>query len=206
MKVAARNSPLSRAQVIEIQYELGLDLEPVFVETHGDQDLVQSLRGLDKTDFFTREVDALVLDGTARISIHAAKDLPDPLPDGLKCIYISKGVDSRDVLVLGDGKALDQVKVVGSSSDRRDAMVRRLKSDIVFKDIRGTIERRLGQLDNGEFDAVVMAEAALIRLKLTHRKRLFLEGDTASLQGKLAILARSDDQIDLVKKIQTVHL
>lgn len=206
MKVAARNSPLSRAQVIEIEQELGVALDPIFVETHGDKDLVQSLRGLDKTDFFTREVDALVLDGTARIAIHAAKDLPDPLPDGLKCIYISKGVDHRDVLVLGDGKTLDQVKVVGSSSDRRDAMVKALKSDVVFKDIRGTIERRLKQLDDGDFDAVVMAEAALIRLKLTHRKRLFLQGETAYLQGKLAILSRSNDQIDLVKKTPTVHL
>ncbi|MCB1108573.1 MAG: hydroxymethylbilane synthase, partial [Chlamydiia bacterium] len=108
--------------------------------------------------------------------------------------------------VLGDGKTLDQVKVVGSSSDRRDAMVKALKSDVVFKDIRGTIERRLKQLDDGDFDAVVMAEAALIRLKLTHRKRLFLQGETAYLQGKLAILSRSNDQIDLVKKTPTVHL
>ncbi len=205
MKVAARNSNLSRAQVLEIEKELGISLDPIFVETHGDQNLLKSLRDMDKTDFFTREVDALVLSKKARISIHAAKDLPDPLPEGLKCIYISDGVDPRDVLVLGP-KPLEEIKIVGSSSDRRDEMVKAILPDVICKDIRGTIERRLEQLDEAQFDAVVMAEAALVRLGLTHRKRIYLEGETAALQGKLAILARCDDQIPIVKKPQSVHL
>ena len=72
MKIAARNSPLSRAQVVEIEKELDLNLDPIYVETHGDVDLLKSLRDMDKTDFFTREVDQLVLSKQARISIHAA--------------------------------------------------------------------------------------------------------------------------------------
>ena len=195
MKTAARSSPLSRAQVKEIEQELKISLDPIYVETHGDLDQRTSLRALDKTDFFTREVDELVLNKQARISIHAAKDLPEPLPKGLKCIYISKGVDPADALILQQGRTLADVKIVGSSSPRRDKMIKALIPTATCKDIRGAIERRLALLNEGIFDAIVMAEAALIRLKLTHLNRIRLSGETAPLQGKLAILARQDDSL-----------
>lgn len=191
MKCVARRSNLARMQVREIEQELGLVLEPVFVESHGDLDLKTSLRALDKTDFFTREVDALVLAGEADLAIHSAKDLPEPLPEGLECVYLSKGVDARDALVMREGIQLDDVSIVGTSSDRRDRAVCELKSDVVCKDIRGTIEKRLEQLIIGEYDAVVIAEAALIRLNLTHLNRVYLPGDTTPLQGKLAVVMRT---------------
>ena len=152
------------------------------------------MRALDKTDFFTREVDSLVLAGVADIAIHSAKDLPDPLPPGLKCIAISKGVDSRDVLVLRPGESLFENARIGSSSDRRDTVVKSLFPNVICHDIRGTIESRLDQLFSGKYDGIVMAEAALIRLNLTHHNRIYLPGDTAPLQGKLAITARTDFQ------------
>ncbi|MCB1118037.1 MAG: hydroxymethylbilane synthase [Chlamydiia bacterium] len=195
LKCAARSSNLARVQVREIEQELGLVLQPIFVETHGDLDLKTSLRALDKTDFFTREVDALVLSGEADLAIHSAKDLPEPLPEGLKCVYLSKGVDSRDALVMREGMNLDDVSIVGTSSERRDRAVREMKPDVVCKDIRGTIEARLEQLLAGCYDAVVIAEAALIRLELTHLNRLYLPGDTAHLQGKLAVIMRTDSSL-----------
>ena len=195
LKCVARSSNLARAQVHEIEQELGLALEPIFIESHGDLDLKTSLRALDKTDFFTREIDALVLAGAADLAIHSAKDLPDPLPKGLKCVYLSKGVDSRDALVMREGMELADVSIVGTSSERRDRAVCALKPDVVCKDIRGTIEARLKQLMAGDYDAVVIAEAALIRLNLTHLNRIYLPGDTTPFQGRLAVVMRTDSSL-----------
>src|SRR5438132_10204375 len=98
-KIGARSSNLSRAQVAEVQKEWGLYCHVVWVQTTGDIDKKTSLRGLDKTDFFTRELDQMVLQGQIDGAIHSAKDLPEPLPKGLKLMALSKGIDSRDSLV-----------------------------------------------------------------------------------------------------------
>lgn len=195
--VAARASKLSRAQFQEVANALPhISFTPVFVETSGDLDLKTSLRSLGKSDFFTKEVDALLLSGVCRIAIHSAKDLPDPLPKGLALIALTAGVDPADALVLREGEALETLPSgarIGTSCERREKSVLALRSDLQCVDIRGTIERRLELLDTGEVDGVVMAEAALIRLGLTHRNRMRLEGETAPLQGKLAIVAREED-------------
>lgn len=199
--VGARSSPLSRVQFEEVQNELILKnikviLNPTFVTSTGDNDLKTSLRTLDKTDFFTKEIDEMLLSKKCRIAIHSAKDLPDPLPNGLSIVAITHGVDSADVLVMREKDTLQSLPseaIVATSSDRREQVVRSLRSDLKFVDIRGTIGQRLAKLDSGEVDAVVIAEAALIRLKLTHLNRLRLPGDTTSLQGQLAIMARADD-------------
>jgi len=193
--VAARSSRLSRVQVAEVLAELHahcptINFIPSWVETRGDRDLSTSLRLLDKTDFFTYEVDKLVLQRQCRIAIHSAKDLPEPLPNGLQIVAVTRGVDSSDALVY---KNLPKNARVGVSSARREEAVKRLFPFARCCDIRGTIESRLAQLEEGLFDAVVIAEAALIRLGLTHLARLRLEGATAPLQGKLAALARADD-------------
>jgi len=195
VNVASRESPLSRAQVREvfeelIQFHPEVEFVSTFVSTIGDRDLKTSLRALNKTDFFTRDVDELILNGKCRIAIHSAKDLPDPLPEGIAIVALTRGVDPSDVLVL----RIDEPKRIGSSSERRDEAVKRLFPEAVCLDIRGTIQRRLALLDAGEYDAVVMAEAALIRLQLTHRKRIRIPCEPAPFQGRLAIVARDDDQ------------
>jgi len=205
VSVASRESPLSRAQVREVLEELVLfhpevQLVSTFVSTIGDRDLNTSLRTLNKTDFFTRDVDELVLNGTCRIAIHSAKDLPDPLPEGIAIVALTKGVDSSDVLVL----RIDEPKRIGSSSERRDEAVKRVFPDAVCLDIRGTIQRRLALLDAGEYDAVVMAEAALIRLQLTHRKRIRLPCEPIPFQGRLAIVAKSDD-LEMKQLFSCIH-
>ncbi len=199
ISISARASPLSRAQADEVLLELlqfhpSVSFEPHWLETTGDKDQNTSLRTLGKTDFFTKEVDALVLDGTCRLAIHSAKDLPDPLPDGLAMIALTQGVDRSDVLVFRNGETLPPQGIVGTSATRRENNVRELYPEAQCKDIRGTIEKRLAQVDEGQFDAVVMAEASLIRLGLTHRTRIPLPGESAPLQGQLAILARENDR------------
>lgn len=185
MLAGARSSPLSRAQVGEVKEEFGLEFDVVWIETMGDLDQKTPLCTLEKTDFFTRELDQMLLEGRIDVAIHSAKDLPDPLPKGLKVAALSKGVDSRDSLVIKK----EPVQVVATSSVRREEAVRELFPNCRFVDLRGTIQERLQK----EVDGVVIAEAALIRLKLTHLKRIFLPGQAASMQGKLAIVCREDE-------------
>jgi hydroxymethylbilane synthase len=192
MKIGARDSPLSRVQVEEIRREFGLTFEVVWVKTRGDLDKASSLRHLEKTDFFTDTLDQMLLAGEIDAAIHSAKDLPAPLPKGLIIAALSKGVDARDSLVL---KNLHQKpSVVATSSERREEAVRQLFPQCRFVDLRGTIHERLAKLDK-EVDGVVVAEAALIRLQLTHLPRIFLPGPVAPLQGKLAIVCREHESI-----------
>lgn len=199
--VGARRSPLSQAQVWEVEKEIKrhrphIAFAPLFVDTHGDIDQKTSLRSLDKTDFFTKEVDAMLLSGACRIAVHSAKDLPHPLPEGLTIIALTAGVDPSDSLVLKANAALGNLPdrfVVATSSARREDAVRQLVPHATFIDLRGTIGHRLAKLDSGAADGVVVAEAALIRLGLTHLNRATLPGDTVQGQGQLAIMARADD-------------
>jgi hydroxymethylbilane synthase len=196
MIAGSRGSPLARAQFKEIQRQVPFLLEPLWVETIGDREKTISLRSLGKTDFFTKELDEMLFQGAIRIAIHSAKDLPDPLPHGLHLIGLTPPIDSRDALVLRFSEsfeALPRGATIATSSFRREEVVRSLRSDLTFIDLRGTIEERLFKLSTKEADGVVVAEAALIRLELTHLNRIYLPGPTASLQGSLAIVARADD-------------
>lgn len=196
IKVCARSSPLSKAQVKEVLAEIKksypdtvFDIQ--YEQTTGDVDQKTSLWNLEKTDFFTKQLDELVLEKKASIAIHSAKDLPEPLPEGLHIAAITKGVDSRDSLVLRSDDTLEKLpsnSIIATSSERRKQAVCELRSDLSFMDIRGDILKRLQVLDAKRCDGVVIAEAALIRLKLIHLNRVFLPGETPPMQGKLAIV------------------
>lgn len=201
LKVGARSSPLSRAQADEILLEMrpfapDLSFEMVWTLTAGDKDKATSLRTLGKSDFFTRELDEMLLRGEIDAAIHSAKDLPSSIPQGLQIAAITRGVDPRDVLVLRSKETLQSLRegaVIATSSERREEAVSALKPGLRFSDLRGTIGERLAKLQSGEADGVVIAEAALIRLKLTHLNRIYLPGPAVPLQGKLAILIRSGE-------------
>lgn len=198
----ARNSPLSVAQFYEIERELSrhhphVSLRPHFIETTGDVDKKTSLRGLEKSNFFTKEIDEMLIAGKCRIAIHSAKDLPDPFPKGLAVVAFTRGVDPSDVLVLRPEQSLDSLPAgarIATSSARREASVSVLRKDLAFVDIRGTIGERIAALENGKADGVVIAEAALIRLGLTHLNRVPIPGETAPFQGRLAVMAREGDE------------
>ena len=200
--LAARSSPLSRVQVQEVLAELQLFyphvyFTPHWIETTGDKDLLTSLKSMDKSNFFTKEIDLMLLEKKCRIAVHSAKDLPDPLPKGLRCIALTKGVDGSDALVFRNGESLSTLKKnakVATSSLRREEMIKDLRSDFLCVDIRGTIEERLKKLDGKEVDALVIAEAALIRLGLTFRNRMKLPGPSALYQGQLAVVSRGEDE------------
>jgi hydroxymethylbilane synthase len=204
VRVGARASKLSQAQVQEAYEALkkehpALEFIPTWVQTTGDKDLRTSLRTLEKTDFFTKEIDALLLQGAIDIAIHSAKDLPDPLPAGLCLAALLKGLDPSDSLVLREGETLASLPhgaLIGTSSKRREEVLKQMRADFVCVDIRGAIEQRLKKLDQKKVDGVVVAECALLRLGLHKRNRIQLPGDTAPLQGQLAIVARKGSRFE----------
>lgn len=199
VRIGARPSPLSKRQVEEVAEELSsiypdLQLEPVYLETRGDRDQVTSLRRLGRSDFFTRELDELLLAGGCRVAVHSAKDLPEPMAERLTVVALTRGVNPTDSLVLREGESLRPQMVIATSSDRRAEVIRSICPDPIIVDIRGNVNERLRQLHKGRVDGVVVAEAALIRLKLTDCNRLTLPGETAAYQGQLAVVARTDDE------------
>lgn len=198
LKVGARGSPLSKKQVEEVMGEVGIEYEVEWIETKGDRDKTSSLGLMEKTDFFTCEIDEKVLSGECDVGIHAAKDLPESLPKGLKIFALTKGEVSYDSLVMREGERFERLKrgaAVGSSSRRRDRVIKGLRPDLKCIEVRGTIEERLEKLDQGGVDGLVVAEAALIRLGLTHRNRIYLPGSVAPLQGRLAVVGREEDEL-----------
>lgn len=213
--VGARRSPLSQAQLQEVESALlkhhpRMKFKGLLLDTIGDKDLTTSLRKLEKTDFFTKEIDQLLLTSACRIAIHSAKDLPLPIPKGLKVVALTSGIDPSDSLVLRPNQILENLpsgSIVATSSERREAAVRQLHSGIVFQDIRGTIGQRLEKLNLGLVAGVVVAEAALIRLGLTHLNRVKLPGETVRYQGQLAVMARDTDveMFDLFACLDSRH-
>ncbi len=198
--VGARSSPLSRKQVEEVfselaQYHPDISYDPTWISTTGDLDRRTSLRTLDKTDFFTKEIEDRQLKGEFRISVHSAKDLPVSLQEGLKVVAVTKGVDPSDVLVIKQKVPdLPENPKIGSSCARRDRAVKAIIPNAQIIDIRGTIDERLLLVQEGKVDGVVMAKAALIRLGITGFIEISLEGKTAPLQGRLAVVALQDDE------------
>ncbi len=200
--VGARGSRLSLKQVEEVIRGIRYhhpDLRFVLkcFSVKGDRDLKTSLRDMEKTNFFTEEIDRHLLDGACRIAVHSAKDLPDPLPKGLQIVALTDSVSSEDVVVVRSDSPLFKKRSIScriaTSSLRREENIRKLfpKADLV--DIRGTIERRLSLLRENSCEGVVVAKAALMRLSLQHLPMLPLPGVTAKGQGSLAVVARTGD-------------
>lgn len=209
--MAARSSTLSRRQVDEVYSELkqicpDVVFDTTYLKAYGDHDHATSLRKLEKSDFFTREIDQMVLDGVCRVAIHSAKDLPDPLPTGLVLCALTRGLDPSDSLVMRDNECVEDGFVIATSSFRREAIVRSFYKEVKFVDIRGSIEQRLDKLYNHEIDALVVAEAAIIRLGLTHLNRINFSGvETQPLQGKLAVVCMENDY-DLISLFSLISV
>lgn len=208
IKIGARSSSLSKVQVEEVHKAIQLfypqiQFIPTWISTRGDQDKTTSLKTLEKTDFFTDEIDRRQMDGEFQISIHSAKDLPDPLHPGLEIVALTKGIDPSDSLVVKQFPLLYGSRI-GTSSERREAFLKNWRSDLKCVDIRGTIEERLQLIHQGVLDGVVMAEAALIRLNLTHLPRLHLDIELAHMQGRLAVVARKNDHA-MQQIFQSIH-
>jgi uroporphyrinogen III methyltransferase/synthase len=204
-KVGTRGSLLATIQTRDALAKLsalfpGLGFETVLIETPGDRDLTTDLRA-SPVDFFTRDLDDALRSGRIDLAVHSAKDLPDPVPSDLDWFWLPWREDPRDAWVLPRGKTLaglPAAPVVGVSSERREACCRRRFPNAVMKPVRGTIPSRLDQLDAGDFDALLMAGAALNRLGLSDRVTEWVSLDELPVpdgQGHIAVTFRLGDPV-----------
>ena len=174
----------------------GVKFEMVPIASVGDTDRTTDLRE-SPPDFFTRELDAALLRDEIDLAVHSAKDLPDPMDEHIDAFWLPWREEPRDVLIFSKGRTIADLPanpVIGVSSERRaDYCARRFPNGIQ-KNIRGNIEERIAQVDEGTYDIVVMAAAALIRLGLTGRISEWIpldELDVPEGQGYLAVTLRN---------------
>jgi hydroxymethylbilane synthase len=181
LRLATRGSALARAQAalaaaaIEraggpTSRKLVGDL--VVVRTGGDRHQATPIDEMDGQGWFTAEIERALLEGTADIAVHAAKDLPTELAPGLEVVGVLQRGDPRDALVSASGGGVDALPdgaTVGSSSARRAALLHDLRPDLRCVPIRGNVDTRLGKLDEGQVDALLLAAAGLDRLGLSDR-------------------------------------
>jgi uroporphyrinogen III methyltransferase/synthase len=196
LKVVSRDSPLARLQVKEVfSVFSGLDYQLLALPVLGDkQKRVLLTEDGVPPDFFTRELDALLLGGAADVAVHSAKDLPYPLPAGLELYALLEAFDKTDSLVAKNHRTLRELPEgarVGTSSATRRAEVLACRADVEIVGIRGTIGERLALVDSGEIDALVVASCALKRLRLADRISETLPFKTHPLQGHLAVVGRT---------------
>ncbi len=194
---AEHTAALLRAADADVHVEL------VHVSTEGDRVLTEPLATFGGTGVFTREVQHAVLDGRADLAVHSLKDLPTVAADGLTLAGVPDRGPVRDVLVLPAGfegeRTLDGLAEgakVGTGSVRRQSQLRSARPDLQVADVRGNVETRLRKLDEGEYDALLLAEAGLVRLELAERIDVFLEPPLmfhAVGQGALGLECRADD-------------
>lgn len=174
VRIATRGSPLALAQAHEVRDRLiaahGMpadDIEIVVLSTAGDRILDRPLSEVGGKGLFTMELEEQLLDGRCDIAVHSSKDMPTVLPDGLSITAFLEREDPRDAFIGVAAPKLDELPrnaVVGTSSLRRQALVRRARPDVTVVEFRGNVQTRLRKLEEGVADATLLANAGLRRL------------------------------------------
>ena len=204
--IATRESRLALWQAEHVQALLrarGHSVELLGMTTKGDQILDRSLSKVGGKGLFVKELEVALEEGRAHIAVHSLKDVPMELPEGFALACVMEREDPRDAFVsprYASLEALPQGAVVGTSSLRRQVLLQALRPDLKIEPLRGNLDTRLRKLDEGQYDAIVLAAAGLKRLKMGERVRATF-APTAMLpaagQGALGIDVRSDRQ-DLI--------
>ncbi|MFY3758037.1 hydroxymethylbilane synthase, partial [Escherichia coli] len=206
IRIATRQSPLALWQAHYVQQRLmdshpGLRVELVPMVTRGDIILDTPLAKVGGKGLFVKELELALLEGRADIAVHSMKDVPVEFPQGLGLVTICERDDPRDAFVSNRFESLDQLpqgSVVGTSSLRRQCQLRQRRPDLIVRDLRGNVGTRLSKLDNGEYDAIILAVAGLKRLGLEQRIRGAMspeESLPAVGQGAVGIECRLDDEV-----------
>jgi hydroxymethylbilane synthase len=216
--IGSRGSKLALTQAGMIKTELeafnpAIEIRIEIIKTSGDVK-TDPLSVIGGKGVFTKELEEALLVGRIDIAVHSLKDLPTIIPERLVVAAICKREDPRDALVLSQRletskanlDALPKGATIGTSSPRRLAQLQHLRGDLVFRDLRGNVDTRLRKLDEGQYDALVLACAGLRRLGLEHR----ISAPLAAIQmlpavgqGALGIETRADDEgtIDAVNQL-----
>jgi len=205
IRIATRNSPLALWQAEFVKAELiklhpGIQVELIGFKTRGDQLLDSPLSKIGGKALFVKELEVAMLNNEADIAVHSMKDVPMEFPEGLGLAVICERGDPRDAFVSNHYSSLDELPegaVLGTSSLRRQCQIMARRPDLKIKSLRGNVQTRLGKLDAGEFDAIVLAAAGLLRLEMRDRIAGFIDPVTsipAGGQGAVGIECRSGDE------------
>ncbi|WP_375056503.1 hydroxymethylbilane synthase [Zobellella sp. DQSA1] len=204
IRIATRKSLLALWQAHYVKDRLeqlypDVTVELVPMTTQGDVLLDTPLSKIGGKGLFIKELEQAMLDGRADIAVHSMKDVPVEFPAGLGLTVICEREDPRDAFVSNQYQSLDQLPagaVVGTASLRRECQIRARRPDLQIKTLRGNVQTRLRKLDEGEYDAIILAAAGLKRLELEARIACLLSPDEslpANGQGAVGIECRLDD-------------
>lgn len=204
LRIATRKSQLALWQANYVKSMLEhhhpeLKIELVTMTTQGDKILDTPLAKVGGKGLFVKELETGMLEGHADIAVHSMKDVPVEFPEGLHLPVICQREDPRDAFVSNTFKTLDdlpQGAILGTSSLRRQSQIAALRPDLKIKDLRGNVNTRLQKLDDGEYDAIILAAAGLKRLEFEERITQFIDTDVclpAIGQGAVGIECRTDD-------------
>lgn len=204
LKIATRQSPLALWQANYVKDRLqqlypDLTIELVPMVTKGDVILDSPLAKIGGKGLFVKELENALLNKEADIAVHSMKDVPMQFPEGLGLAVICQREDPRDAFVSHSYRTfaeLPQGTVVGTSSLRRQCQLKALRPDLDIRSLRGNVGTRLSKLDNGDYDAIILASAGLIRLGLADRIASFIDVEQslpAAGQGAVGIECRTDD-------------
>jgi len=207
--IATRESQLALWQANNVKASLEalypeINVELLGMTTKGDQILDSPLSKIGGKGLFVKELEKALLDGEADIAVHSMKDVPMEFPEGLGLSVICEREDPTDAFVSNTYNSIEELPqgaVVGTSSLRRSCQLQMHRPDLVIKNLRGNVNTRLRKLDEGEYDAIILATAGLVRLEMGDRIKTRIS-DTFSLpaggQGAMGIECRSDDA-ELIK-------
>lgn len=214
IRIATRESKLAMWQAHYVKSALQaahpqIDVEIIGMTTEGDRNKVSPLSQIGGKGVFVKELEVALLENRADIAVHSMKDVPSILPAGLSIEAICQREDPRDALVCNHYTSLADLPAgskIGSSSLRRRLQLKHKRPDLEYIELRGNVGTRLERLDNGDFDAIILATAGLIRLGLSERitERIDpLVSIPSAGQGAVGIECRSDDKdvIGLLKAI-----
>jgi len=221
LRLGTRASALARWQADWVAARLlenGTAVELVPITTQGDAQQAAPVGELGGQGVFTKEIQRALLDGEIDLAVHSLKDLTTEPVEGLSLAAVPERESVCDALVSHDGTSLDDLpsgSVIGTGSLRRQAQLLHLRGDLVMADIRGNVDTRLKRVADGDFAAIVLAEAGLKRLGWADRITQVLPADVmlpAVGQGALGIESRSDDaatravlaRLDHVETHQTI--
>ncbi len=203
--IATRKSPLAMWQAKTVQQRLQvahpkLEVELLGLTTQGDIHLATPLAEVGGKGLFIKELEQAILDGRADIAVHSIKDIPAEFPPGFCLATICQRDDARDAFISNQYQTLAELPLgatIGTSSLRRQCQLLVLRPDLNVKALRGNVQTRLQKLDDGDFDAIILAAAGLHRLNLAARISSYLDWRQslpAIGQGAIGIECLRDDQ------------
>jgi len=210
VRIATRKSALAlwQAEYVKAQLEhfhQDITVELVPMTTKGDIILDTPLAKVGGKGLFVKELEVAMLEDRADIAVHSMKDVPVDFPDGLGLVVICPREDPRDAFVSNTYATLSdlpQGAIVGTSSLRRQCQLKAKRPDLDIRDLRGNVNTRLRKLDEGQYDAIILASAGLIRLAMSKRIAQYIEPEDmlpANGQGAVGIECRLDD--DTIKAL-----